>query len=98
MNDGLLVDDFVDRNRGVNDLLLNDFSLDDWLDSLVNVVVGHVLTNSSHCGSRYVGWESGCGVLVGVLLSCESLLRALAHLVGLLSVLNSKGVVLVNFG
>lgn len=91
-----LVDDLVDWDGGVNDLLLDDLSLDDWLDGLVNVVVGNILTDSSNGGSLDVGWEDGLGVLVCVLLSSKGLLGTLTHLVCAFSVLYGNSVVLVN--
>lgn len=96
VNNWLLVYDLVNWDGGVDDLLLDRLPLDDWLDGLVDVVVGDILTDGGNGGSLNVRWEDGLGVLVGCLLSGKGLLGTLTHLVGLFSVLNGDSVVLVN--
>lgn len=92
----LLVDDLVHWDGGVDDFLLDGLPLDDWLDSLVDVVVSHILTNCSNGRGLLLSWQNSLRVLVCVLLSSKSLLGTLTHLVGLLSVLYGEGVVLVD--
>jgi len=92
----LLVDDLVDGDGGVDDLLLENLSLDDWLDGLVDVVVGDILSDGSDGGSLLLCWEDGLCVLVGVLLCGEGLLGTFTHLVGLFTVLDGEDVVLVD--
>lgn len=96
VDDWLLVYNLVNWDGGVDNLLLDGLPLDDWLDGLVDVVVGDILSDGGDGCSLNVCWENGLGVLVGGLLGGEGLLGTLTHLVGLLSVLNGDSVVLVD--
>ena len=97
MDDWLLVYDVVDWDSGVDDLLLDDLALDDWLDCLVYVVVGNILTDGCNLLCRSSGWVDSLGVLVCGLLVSKSLLCSFSHLVSSLSVLDWKNIVLVDF-
>jgi hypothetical protein len=71
-------------------LLLQDLTLNDWLNSLVDVVVCHVLASDSTLHLTVLCGEGGACVLVSVLLLCQCTLCAIAHFVCTLASLNRE--------
>jgi len=95
---GLILVDFVDWNGGVHDGWLNSLLLDDWLDSLVDVVVDVLASDGSSSRCSVLSLANSAGVLELSLLGSKTLLDGVVVSMLDVAVLNTSHSVRVLFG